>query len=648
MDRREFVASVLGATGLLAVPLELASSEPHAGSDYTLLSDVMVAMRDGVRLATDVYLPVTTTSGIHPPARFPVILERTPYNKTAPSRSERTPSNPAPLGRAEVAAFFTRRGYAVMYQDCRGRYKSEGEFVKYLSDGNDGYDTCAWITKQPWCNGRIGTMGLSYAAHTQGALGSAGAPGVAAMFLDSGGFSNAYQDGIRQGGAFELKQATWAFNQALESPDVQRDPARLAAMKAIDIRDWFRRMPWRRGNSPVTLAPEYENYLFEQWEHGEFDDYWKQLGIYGEGFYDRYVDAAMVHMSSWFDAYSRTATDNYMGLKKRKRGPVRLIMGPWTHGDRQLTYVGDVDFGPNATLDGNVAADFLTLRARWFDRWLKAARNGVDAEAPVRIFVMGGGTGRKNPAGRLDHGGRWRTERDWPIPDTAWTPFYCRRDGSLSTAKPNEEDAYREYRFDPAHPVPTIGGTVTSGQPVMVGGAFDQREGPRFFGSTEPYRPLAERPDVLVFQTPPLESAVEATGPIEARLWISSDCPDTDFTIKLVDVHPPNADYPDGFAMNVADGILRVRYRDSWEHPSLMTPGTVYAIRVTAFPTSNRFARGHRVRLDISSSNFPHFDVNPNTGEPEARSRSSRVATNRVYLDASRPSHVILPVIPPR
>ncbi len=180
----------------------------------------------------------------------------------------------------------------------------------------------------------------------------------------------------------------------------------------------------------------------------------------------------------------------------------------------------------------------------------------------------------------------------------------------------------------------------------MVGGAFDQREGPRFFGSTEPYRALAERQDVLVFQTPALEADVEVTGPIAANLFISSDCPDTDFTIKLVDVHPPNADYPDGFAMNVADGILRVRYRDSWEKPSLMTPGTVYRIQVTAFPTSNLFVRGHRIRVDVSSSNFPHFDVNPNTGEPEARATSLRIATNRVYLDASRPSHIILPIIP--
>jgi len=644
VSRRGFAAALIGAAGWLALPRTIGVRVDEAAPDYTLLSDVMVTMRDGVRLATDVYVPATTGSAAA--GKHPVILERTPYNKTAPSRSERTPTNPTPLGRAEVAAFFARRGYAVVYQDCRGRYRSEGEFVKYLSDGNDGYDTCAWIVKQPWCNGRIATMGLSYAAHTQGALGSAGAPGVVAMFLDSGGFSNAYQDGIRQGGAFELKQATWAFNQALESPELQRDPAKLAAMKAIDIRDWFRRMPWKRGNSPVTLAPEYESYLFEQWEHGVFDDYWKQLGIYGEGFYDQYVDAAMVHMSSWFDAYTRTATDNYIGLSKRKRGPVRLIMGPWTHGDRQLTYVGDVDFGPDATIDGNVASDFLTLRLRWFDRWLKGTKNGVDAEPKVRIFVMGGGSGRRNAAGRLEHGGRWRAEHDWPIPDTRWTPYYFGRDGSLSAAKPSTPDAWREYRFDPAHPVPTIGGTVTSGQPVMVGGAFDQREGPRFFGSTEPYRALAERQDVLVFQTPALEADVEVTGPIAANLFISSDCPDTDFTIKLVDVHPPNADYPEGFAMNVADGILRVRYRDSWEKPSLMTPGTVYRIQVTAFPTSNLFVRGHRIRVDVSSSNFPHFDVNPNTGEPEARATSLRIATNRVYLDASRPSHIILPIIP--
>jgi putative CocE/NonD family hydrolase len=404
-------------------------------------------------------------------------------------------------------------------------------------------------------------------------------------------------------------------------------------------------MPWRRGASPVTLAPEYENYLFEQWEHGVFDGYWKQLGIYAEGFYDKFVDAPMVHMSSWFDPYPRTATDNYIGLSRQKRGPIRLILGPWTHGDRQLTYAGDVDFGPQATVDGNLETDYLTLRLRWFDRWLKGTKNGVDAEAAVRLFVMGGGSGRRNEAGRLDHGGHWRTERDWPIPDTKWTPYYLSRDGALSPVKPSVRAAFREYKYDPRQPVPSIGGTITSGAPVMAGGAFDQREGPRFFGSTTPGRPLADRPDVLVFETPALETDVEVTGPIHAELWISSNCPDTDFTVKLIDVYPPNADYPDGFAMNLTDGILRVRYRDSWERPRLMSPGMVYHIRVDAFPTSNLFKRGHRIRLDVSSSNFPHFDANPNTGDPEAKATTTRVATNRVYLDAARPSHVVLPVI---
>jgi putative CocE/NonD family hydrolase len=433
----------------------------------------------------------------------------------------------------------------------------------------------------------------------------------------------------------------------MESPEITRDPAKLAAMKAIDIKAWFARMPWKRGDSPVTLAKEYEDYLFEQWEHGNFDGYWKQLGLWAEGFHDKFPDAAMVHMSSWYDPYPRTATDNFVGLSKRNRN-VRLILGPWTHGDRQLTYAGDVDFGAAATLDGNLAPDFLTLRARWFDRHVKGEANGVDAEPRVRLFVMGGGSGRRNAAGRMQHGGRWRAERDWPIPDTQWTPFYLHRSGALSRERAPEDFTWDEYQFDPRDPVPSIGGTITSGRPVMEGGAYDQREGPRFFGSREPYRPLAERRDVLVFQTPPLERGIELTGPIVAKLWIGSDRADTDFTIKLIDVYPANPDYPEGFAMNLTDGILRVRYRDSWERPSLMTPGRVYAITVEAFPTSNWFAPGHRIRLDVSSSNFPHFDVNPNTGEPEGRARRVEVATNRIYLDRQRPSHVVLPVIPPR
>ena len=600
--------------------------------------DVLVPMRDGVRLAADIYRPAGEGT-------FPVLLERTPYGKGETSRSERTAKDPRPRTRADMAADFVRHGYAVVYQDTRGRYGSEGKFVKYLSDGADGYDTVAWLVAQPWCNGKIGTLGLSYAAHTQSALACLDPPGLAAMFLDSGGFSNAYRSGIRQGGAFELKQATWAFNNALLSPELAATPLKFKAMRTVDLRSWFSHMPWSRGHSPLALAPAYEDYLFEQWQHGTFDSYWKQVGIYAEGAYDTYADVPMVHMSSWYDPYPRTATDNYLGLKHRKQGPVRLILGPWLHGDRSVTHAGDVDFGPEATLDGQLADDFFTLRRRWFDRWLCGIDNGVDAEPAVRLFVMGGGSGRRNHDGRLDHGGTWRSASDWPPPGTRFTNYYLRADGTLDRAVPSDAEAKRQFDYDPRNPVPTIGGAISSGDPVMVGGAFDQVEGPRFFGCQAPYRTLAERPDVLVFQTPPLAEDVEVIGPITVTLWISSDCPDTDFTAKLIDVYPANADYPDGFAMNLTDGILRVRYRESWEHPSLMTPGGVYRIEIAAFPTANLFKRGHCIRLDISSSNFPHFDFNPNTGEPEGAWRETRVARNTVYLDRDRPSHVVLPIV---
>ncbi len=606
-------------------------------------SDVMVTMRDGVRLATDIHRPAR--DGRPLPGPFPVILERTPYGKTQVSRSERTAADPRPLGRGEVARLFVARGYVVVYQDCRGRHGSEGRFTKYLDDGPDGADTIAWLAAQPWCNGRIGTMGLSYAAHTQAALGCLAPRGLAAQVMDSGGFSSAYHGGIRQGGAFELKQATWAYNQALLSPEVARDPVRRAALQAEDLRAWFTRMPWRPGHSPLRFAPEYEDYLFEQWTHGSFDDYWKQVGIYMAGFYERYADVPIVIVSSWYDAYTRTATENYLGLKARKRGPIKLILGPWTHGDRSVTFAGNVDFGPAATIDGAIAPDWREFRLRWFDRFLRDVDNGAERDAAVRIFVMGGGTGRRNGEGRLDHGGRWSDEQDWPLPGTRWTNFYLHGDGRLATDAPAAGAPPLEYDFDPAHPVPSIGGTITSGAPLMEGGAYDQVESAAIYGCTPPYLPLASRPDILVFETAPLEDAVEITGPITIRLWIASDCPDTDFTAKLIDVYPPSADYPQGYAMNITDGILRARYRDSWETPAPMEPGRVYAITIEPFATSNLFARGHRIRLDISSSNFPHFDVNPNTGEPEGLARRRRIARNSVFVDASRPSHAVLPVI---
>jgi putative CocE/NonD family hydrolase len=398
----------------------------------------------------------------------------------------------------------------------------------------------------------------------------------------------------------------------------------------------------------LSVVPEYETYVFDQWEAGVFDDFWKQPGIYAQGYYEKFSDAPMVWMSSWYDPYPRTATDNYMALSRSKRGPVRLILGPWTHGNNHQSFAGDVDFGSAAVLAGNIAPDLTTLRKRWFDHYLKGVRNGVEREPAVRIFVMGGGSGRRNREGRMDHGGRWRAEQDWPLPGARVVRYFLTAEGQLLDGEPQIKAAKRVFTYDPHHPVPTVGGTVTSGQPLMVGGAFDQREGREFYGSQQPGRALGERPDVLVFQTAPLTADVEITGAIEAELWISSNCPDTDFTIKLIDVYPPNEDYPQGYAMNLTDGILRCRYRDSWERPAMLEPGRPYKIRISAFPTSNLFAAGHRIRLDVSSSNFPHFDINPNTGEPEGRWRRMRVATNTVFTNALHPSSVTLPVVPRR
>jgi hypothetical protein len=635
LDRREFAVRFLQLAALLALP-EAAFAAAAAGAyDVAVRRDVMVRMRDGVLLATDVYLPARAGKVI--PERIPAILERTPYGKSQDGTRHAS---------TQVANLFASHGYAVVFQDCRGRGKSQGKYVKYLSDGLDGYDCCAWIIGQSWSNSRIGTMGLSYAAHTQAALASAGAPGVTAMFMDSGGFSNAYQGGIRQGGAFEMKQVTWAFNEALEAPEVKRDPAKLAALKAIDLKDWFARLPWARGHSPLSLVPEYEDYVFDQWEHGNFDGFWKQMGIYAAGYYDQWRDAAIVFISSWYDPYPRTVTDNFRALSARKRGPMRMILGPWTHGNREQTFAGDVDFGSVAAFEGNVAANYVAMKLRWFNRFLKGESNGVDREPTVQLFVMGGGTGRRTAQGRMDHGGVWRAERTWPIQREHLTRYYLHPDGTLSEQLSPRGNRPRQYRYDPATPVPTIGGTITSGQPIMVGGAFDQREAPQFFGCREPYGALEQRADVLVFVTPRLAADIEVTGAIEARLWIASDAPDTDFTIKLLDVYPPNEDYPDGYAMNLTDGILRCRYRDSWEQPSLMEPGRIYAILIEAFPTSNLFKAGHRIRIDVSSDNFPHFDFNPNTGEPEGKATRTQVATNRVFVDRDHPSHVVLPVIP--
>lgn len=604
-----------------------------------VLKNLMVPMRDGVRLATDVYLPDATNSPL------PVIIERTPYNKSMPSRSEKRLDGHH-LGREEMAAAFATEGFVTVFQDCRGRYESEGEFVKYINEGEDGYDTLAWLVEQPWCNGRVGSMGLSYAAHTQLAMACLNPPGLCTMVLDSGGFANAFQCGIRQGGAFELKQATWAYKQAKESPAAKTDLQLRASLEQEDIHEWFANMPWQAGHSPLRHAPEYEDYLLDQWRRGNYDAYWKQLGICADHYRARIPDIPVLHMSSWYDAYVSSTLENFNAFIRHGNAPQRLIMGPWLHGDRNVTHSGDAEFGVNSAFDGHVEEDWLSCRLQWFKNHLLQSTATLPSPQQVQVFIMGGGSGSRNESQRIDHGGEWLSATQWPLPGSQQMTLHFYADGVLRDEAPTNSSS-QTYLADPLNPVPTIGGALTSGAPVFAGGAYDQRETARFFAAQGDNRPLSDRPDVLSFSTEPLAADLVVAGSIEFELWVETDGLDTDFTAKLVDVYPPSIDYPEGFAMNITDGIIRARYRNSWSAPSPTVPGQCFKVSIHPFATCNRFKEGHRLRIDIASSNFPRFDVNPNSGEPEGQAANKRIARNTVHMSSEKPSRVIMTVLRP-
>jgi uncharacterized protein len=621
--------------------------------DVVVVQDVPVPMRDGVRLACDIYFPAQ--GGQPLPGPWPVVLERTPYNKRDPERRERH------------GVFYAVRGYVAVLQDCRGCFASEGELFFLAQEANDGHDTLAWLVRQPWCNGKIGTFGTSYMAWAQMALATQSPPGLACMLPNMGGW-NAWTSSVRHNGAFELRFLAWAFWHAAlnQNRALKGQPWIEEALNRVDVRDWLRRLPLRPGLSPLALVPSYERWLFALLTRGDYDAFWRQPGLAPEEHLETFADVPIYLSGGWYDSYTRAVLEAYQALSGAKRGPVKVIMGPWTHGERtmEVSFAGDVEFGPEAAL-----SSLEEFRLRWFDRWLKGVPNGVEEEPPVKIFVMGGGSGVRTREGRLDHGGRWRAEGEWPLARTRYTPFYFHPNGLLLPFPPTVERACTTYRFDPRDPVPTIGGNFSSldylrplpagvdprlvpgslrREPITPAGGFDQRTGPHFYGCSPPYLPLAARPDVLVFQTPPLEQDVEVTGPITAHLWFSSSAVDTDVTVKLIDVYPPSPSYPEGYALLLTDTILRCRYRNGKNGPGeVMRPGEIYHLVVPLYPTSNLFKAGHRIRVDISSSNFPRFDVNPNTGDPLGQERRWVVAENTLWHDGPRPSHILLPLIPP-
>ena len=634
------LSAIVSLTGwfLVAQPAQSQLNIAHGTFEISVLRDTMVEMRDGVNLATDVYLPSQNNRIFDD--QWPVILIRTPYSKEREN------------GTAIYSAFASH-GYAVVAQDTRGRFKSDGIWHMLTDDGRDGYDTAAWIVKQPWSNGKIGMWGMSYDGGTQHAAAMEKAPGLVTV-IPVDAMSNMGTASIRNSGAFELRFWNWIYGVVSGSRQARNPETRkMFNEMSRNKKSYLANLPLRRGTTPLKIAPEYEEWLVEAMCHGANGPFWSQNDIIH--YSDQYKDIPVYLVGGWYDSWGSNTTANYQQLSRTIKEPVYLIMGPWTHDGSHAEFYfppgadgyahGQVCFGHEAMVHSNTL-DWLLM---WFDHWLKGLDNQVGKKDPfktkVRIFVMGIGDGHKTEGGFLYHGGYWRNEQEWPLARTHYTPYFFHKNGRLDTQSPEAKMLSTSFTFDPENPVPTIGGNISSGSGIMLQGAWDQRGGEHIWNWTDPI-PLSARNDIVVFQTDPLPEDLEVTGEIKVKLWASSSALDTDFTAKLIDVYPPNEDYPDGFDLNIGDGITRARFRDSMMEEKLMVPGTIYPFTIKLYPTSNIFKKEHRIRVDISSSNFPRFDLNPNTGEPLNDNRRMEIAINTILHGKEYPSHIILPVIP--
>lgn len=561
-------------------------------------NDVGIVMRDGVTLRADIFRP----DGDGP---FPTIVMRTPYDK-----------------RRAFAYYFydpirvARNGYVVIFQDCRGCFASEGEFYPWRHESKDGYDTIEWVAAQSWSNQKVGMYGYSYPGSTQWAAAEERPPHLSA--IAPGSFPQTVKGLIFRGGVFQLQLAQlWTLTiGAMLGRRQSGRPAKTDYLKQVaaslsDVSREARSLPlsqWSIAeNEPVAF---YRDWL----RHPECDDYWEKLNL--PSFSD--TDLPSYVIGGWYDVVTAAGVlstfTKLASSKKDGRSRVKLIMGPWGHEMHLMQKVGDHDFGLFASGD---AVDLVGLHLRWFDCWLKGIDNGVVDEPPVRIFVMGDNA--------------WRNENEWPLARTRYTKYFFRSRGSapgtggrLALESPSEE-APDSYTYDPLRPVPTEGGSI-----------LDMQRG---FGPVD-QRAVETRADVVVYSTDPLEKEIEVTGPVVVKLFAQSSAPDTDFTAKLVDV------WPNGEAYGVLDGIVRARYRSSDAAPSFITPDTVYEYSIDLAATSIVFKAGHKVRIEISSSNFPKYDRNPNTGHPIGVDDVMRTAEQKIFHNLTHPSHVILPIIP--
>lgn len=549
-----------------------------------MLLDVKVAMRDGVNLSADIYRPKAAGS-------FPAVLIRTPYNNNLEDLIRK-------------AHRLANAGYVCILQDVRGRWDSEGHFQPFHNEATDGFDTQEWIGKQSWSNGKIGMSGASYLGCVQwlsAPLRSEYLTCIAPRVM-----CNDYFNGLLYpGGAFHLNVAiTWGM----------RSRARTA--QTIDFHNWteaFRHLPIA---DMATTAGDDVDFWNDWIEHSTDDDYWAAINV-EERFHEIGVPA--LEMGGWYDLYAKDSFRNFNGLREKgctpeaRRG--KLIIGPWPHRLSHCTCTGDVDFGANSMVD------LEDVEQRWFDYWLKGVDNGILNEPPIRLFIMGIN--------------EWRDEHEWPLARTDWQTWYLhsggsantvRGDGTLTLEAPDHEPS-DSYVYDPHFPVQTVGGANCCSPDIVPWGPYDQR-------------PVEMRSDVLCFTGPELQEDFEVTGPIEAIIYAATNARDTDWTVKLVDVSPS------GYAMNLCDSIVRARYRESLSSPTLIEPGKVYEYRIDVGVTGNVFRKGHRIRIEVSSSNFPRFDRNPNTGNPFGKDSELRVAHQSVHHSQTYPSRIVLPVIP--
>jgi uncharacterized protein len=575
---------------------------------FTVEKDIMVPMRDGVRLATDAWIP----SGEGP---HPTLLVRLPYSKDMTTL----------FAYGLIPNIFTliEAGYAVVYQDCRGTFRSGGEFIPMINEASDGADTVAWLLGQPWCDGNIGTYGPSYLGFVQWATASAssGLKAIAPAVTTTDYYTTPWYS---EGGALSLHaMQTWSTLMALAEEQRALGAGSGDPQALMDLVGMAADPESHLAVLPVRVRPLLE----KQWPwwadilaHPGRDEFWQGLSVA-----DRFEDITVpaLNIGGWFDIFISNAVRTFTELRKRGGSPEaregqRLIVGPWDHLNSTGVYP-DRRFGLMADA---LYADLTGAHQRFFDRWLRGRNGALDGSAPVRIFVMG-----------ID---QWRDEPDWPLPGTSYVDYHLHSSGRANTAdgdgelrpEPPGEPRADTYLYDPLRPVPSLGGRIMAPSTANAAGPVDQRR-------------VESREDVLCYTTPVLDHPVEVTGHVSLTLFVSSSAVDTDFTGKLVDV------FPDGRAIFLTDGILRARYRNSLAQPEPLTPEQVYEVTLDLSVTSNVFLPGHRIRLEVSSSNFPRFDRNTNTGSAvtEDGAEDVRVAVNRVFHGPGRASRLVLPVI---